>query len=291
MRRIQHFFVRGNNTIKLAASTIFLNSSINEVVFEEIEFSAPPDCFAGLVATTVQLVNSNWKSCSNTGKFYNFPQKIDHFSINKSTLEHLVVEAYYNVTYFHIMHSTICDVISSGNDHILYPVPITSVPQVHNDSAMEAERPADQRSQNIKIVETVIKTIATNAFKNIKKIEKLEIYHCRITAIEEYAFQSAEINQIQIHRTHIDKLFPRAFAISLVDLFLWKECDIGAIGAKVFFGTNIRILRFIRCRITTLAKNGFSELEANYFLLEKMKIYKCEESLFSGSTVSFFTLL
>ncbi|MCP9258474.1 hypothetical protein DINM_001510 [Dirofilaria immitis] len=43
-------FVRGNITVKLAGSSIFRNSTIDDVIFEDARFAAPSNCFAGLKA-------------------------------------------------------------------------------------------------------------------------------------------------------------------------------------------------------------------------------------------------
>ncbi|KAM3724683.1 Cuticle collagen dpy-5 [Dirofilaria immitis] len=63
MRRIHHFFVRGNITVKLAGSSIFRNSTIDDVIFEDARFAAPSNCFAAMETfRNVKILNISYST-------------------------------------------------------------------------------------------------------------------------------------------------------------------------------------------------------------------------------------
>uniref|UniRef100_A0A8R1U1Y9 Uncharacterized protein n=1 Tax=Onchocerca volvulus TaxID=6282 RepID=A0A8R1U1Y9_ONCVO len=108
MRRTQHFFVRGNITIQSSESVIFQNSRIENVIFEDVHFTVPSDCFVGLKSANTQLVSCTWNLNKKFKKFQNTRQKIGHFSIHNSTLDLINIETFRNARILSISYTNQC---------------------------------------------------------------------------------------------------------------------------------------------------------------------------------------
>lgn len=274
MYRIQHFFARGNITVQLSESAIFQNSTIDDVIFEDAHFTAPTDCFIGLKAINIQLINSTWNLNKKFNKLRNFRQKIDHFSINNSIMDLIVIKAFDNAKFLSISNS------------MIKKIAVIKFMNINGrKEGIGIGKSTKSRIQKLEIIETTINRITAKAFRNLGKFKSLKISRCQINVIEKNALKGFQSNEIRIDRTQINKLSMASFAAVSVNLFLWQGCNISLIDSMVFQGAKVQTLYFSRCHIRNIMKRSFAELEANDFLLMKTKIYRCEEQSFSGAKV------
>uniref|UniRef100_A0A0R3RM53 Recep_L_domain domain-containing protein n=1 Tax=Elaeophora elaphi TaxID=1147741 RepID=A0A0R3RM53_9BILA len=282
MRRIQHFFARGNITVELAGSAIFRNSTISDVIFEDAHFIAPSDCFVGLKATSIQLINSIWNMSKKFNEFRNFHQKIGRFMISNSTVDLLAMKAFQNTRILSISYSTLKKLAT------MKFIEKNSCKEM--EWIAETEKTIESVTQKLEILETTINRITAKAFVNLSKFKNVKISRCRIDVIEKNAFQGFRSNEIRIDRTQIDKLSIASFAALSMNLFSWQACNLSLIESMTFQGAKVQTLRFSRCHIKNIMKRSFAELEANNLILAKTKIYRCEERAFAAAKVKKFTI-
>ncbi|VDN07526.1 unnamed protein product, partial [Thelazia callipaeda] len=282
MREIQHFFLRGNISIQSCESDIFWNSTITEVILENVHLSAPLDCFDGLIANSVHLLDSTWKSSASSRKSLCYHQQIGRFTITNSSLDKLAVQAFYGTKVLRLLHSNVKSITTMRYTNNNFSVKFHAKENGKNWHKKVKWKQKEKRCMAES--ESLQLSITKSNSENLR--QSMEISRCTIASIEKNAFRSCHhVSSLRIYRSHISNIAANAFTGLSAKSLIWQECDIGVMQSMSFRGAHIHTLLFSRSHVLTISKATFAKLTAREIILDKMIIYECQQELFAKAKV------
>uniref|UniRef100_A0A915C7Q6 Uncharacterized protein n=1 Tax=Parascaris univalens TaxID=6257 RepID=A0A915C7Q6_PARUN len=209
MHDVENFFIRGNVHIRSLGSFLFAETQIHQLTIEEVRMSGSELSFVGLNAHSVLITHSRWRNKRFRETLRLPSQSIGHLQITNSTIDRLVLAAFFNATNIHLHGNQIGELASTSNARL-------------------------RNVRRIEIAKSTIKQWNANMLHNANRVEIFEVFDSHVGTIVERALRNAHIGRLNFKKTEIGRLGTASFERSTFGSLMWTDCQIDAISPNAF---------------------------------------------------------
>ncbi|GMR42855.1 hypothetical protein PMAYCL1PPCAC_13050, partial [Pristionchus mayeri] len=274
MYRVQHIFLRGAVKVDIAHSFLFADSSIEDIVFEDVEGK-----FSNLFLSDHEAINvvirESRLSISSKGK----PVKQRHKCVNSGM--QLVV-----------INSTIDNFEPNSYDFERIDVRYSSLGRVragYGAHSPSCTAPANRHLRRISIDHSLIESISEKAFAGVGW-DRVEINRTRINEIQQGAFGNSKLSSLLINKCTVALIGERAFNQSIITLVHINDSQIGTMARNAFSGGRFDSIEVHSTSIQEVLRDSFSNLTAHRLIIDRSRLEIVAGDTFRDSTISHLSL-
>ncbi|GMS89853.1 hypothetical protein PENTCL1PPCAC_12028, partial [Pristionchus entomophagus] len=274
MHRVQHIFLRGDIKIKIAHSLLFADSSIDEIVFEDVEGKFSNHFLSDHEAVNVAIRESRL-SINSKGK----PSKKGHkcvdsgmqLIVTNSTIDNFEPTTF-DFERIDIRYSTLGRLRAGQRAH-----------------SPQCTAPAMRRMRRLSIDQSLIESVSEKAFAS-GEWERIEMNRTRINEVQQGAFSYSKITSLTFHKCTIALIGERSFNQSIISHLHINDSQVGTLARNAFSGSRISSLLLHSTSIREILRGSFSHLTSDLLLIDRSRLEMVAGDTFRDAKISHLSI-